>query len=74
LSNKNVATKRPIRTEKIELKKRRRRTRRRKGVNTYIPTRCVHVEIEKKEKEERVLKYFQVENNIMSFMELKGRR
>jgi len=38
------------------------------------PTKSwVHVHLEKKEKEGRVLKYFQVENDIMSFM-LRGRR
>ena len=47
----------------IELKKRRRR----KGVNTCVPTRWVHVQSKKKE-EARVLKYFQVENGVMSFM------
>ena len=34
----------------------------------------VHDQLEKKEKEERVLKYFHVENGVMSFMKLKGRR
>ena len=34
----------------------------------------VHVQLEKKEKEVRVLKYFQVKNDVMSFMELRGRR
>ena len=34
----------------------------------------IHIQLEKKEKEGRVLKYFQVENCVMSFMELRGRR
>ena len=34
----------------------------------------VHIQLEKKEKERRVLKYFQVKNDVMSFMELRGRR
>jgi len=35
---------------------------------------CVHVQLEKKEKERRMLKYLQAENDVMSFMELRGRR
>ena len=34
----------------------------------------IHVQLEKKEKEEWVLKYFQVENCVISSMELRGRR
>jgi len=34
----------------------------------------VHVQSEKKEKEVRVLKYFKVKNDVMSFMELRGKR
>ena len=45
-----------------------------KCVNTCVQTRWVYVQLEKKEKEGRVLKYFQVENDVMSFMELRGRR
>ena len=36
------------------------------------PTKSwAHVQLEKKEKEGRVLKYFQVENDVMSCMELR---
>ena len=39
------------------------------------PTKSwVFVQLEKKEKEGKVLKKFQVENNVMSFMELRGKR
>ena len=39
------------------------------------PTKSwVHVQLEKKEEEKRVLKYFSVENDIMSLMELRGRK
>jgi len=39
------------------------------------PTKsCVYVQLKKKEKEGRVLKYFQDENGVMSFIELRGRR
>ena len=39
------------------------------------PTKSwVHVRLEKKEKEERVLKYFHVEICVMFFMELRERR
>ena len=34
----------------------------------------VYVELEKKEKERRVLKYFRVGNRVIFFMELRGRR
>jgi len=39
------------------------------------PTKSwVHIQLKKKENEGRMLKYFQVENDVMSFMKLKGRR
>ena len=38
------------------------------------PKCWVHIQLEKKEKEGRVLKYFQIENDVISFMELKGRK
>ena len=39
------------------------------------PTKSwVYVQLEKKEKERRVLKYFQVGNRVIFFMELRGRR
>ena len=59
----------PTRTKKIELKKKRR-----KVVNTCIPTRQFHIQLEKKEKEGRMLKYFQDENDVMFFMKLRGRK
>ena len=34
----------------------------------------VHVQLDKKDEEGRVLKYFQVKNGVMSFMELRERR
>ena len=34
----------------------------------------VHIQLEKKEKEGRMLKYFQVGNGVMSFIELRERR
>ena len=34
----------------------------------------VHIQLEKKEKEGRVWKYYEVEDDAMSFMELRGRR
>ena len=34
----------------------------------------IHIQIEKKEKEGGMLKYFQVENGVMSFKELRGRK
>jgi len=34
----------------------------------------IHIQLEKKEKVGKVLKYFQVKNDVMSFMELRGRR
>ena len=41
---------------------------------TLHPTKnLIHIQLEKKEKEERILKYFQVENGNISFMELRGR-
>ena len=40
-------------------------------VNSRPTKNWVHVQLEKKEKEGRVLKYVQVENNVMSFMKLK---
>ena len=53
------------RTKKIKLKKK-------KDVNTCIPTKSwIYVQLEKKEKKERMLKYFQVKNSVMSLWSYK---
>jgi len=39
------------------------------------PTKSwVHIQLEEKEKEGRMLKYFQVENSVMFFMKLRGKK
>ena len=43
-------------------------------VSSYSTKNWIHNQLEKKEKEGRVLKYFEVENGVKSFMELRGRR
>ena len=41
-------------------------------VDSRLTKNWVHVQLEKKKKK-RVLKYFQVQNGVLSFMELRGR-
>ena len=38
-------------------------------MSSRLTKNLIHVQLEKKEKEKGVLKYFQVENDVISFME-----
>ena len=74
---KNVATKRPNTHQKIELKNEEGRLL----THVYQQSRFTsnrklssHPIREKRKKKGRVLKYFQVENDVMSFIELRGKR
>ena len=71
MSNKNAATKRPNTHKKIELEE--------KGGGGRVLTHAYQQgeftsNWRKRKKKGIVLKYFQVENDTISFMELRGRR